>query len=681
MWRALAVLATSVLIACPGPGRARPASRDDRSVRIRIAQAEAKRGGGVAELADLANRGDRATRLLAIRGLGRIGSARGLELLRDLLADRDEAVVGAAAAAIGLAALLDDPTIDATRPLIDALGRLSELAEPAEASSVLVIEALGRAGDLTAIPALVGRLDGASRIAESAALALGRFGRRKLALTPAARSALAAHTASPDGRARAAVLYALSREHLAPGQRGDTDDLARRLAARLADDDPEIRATAVAALSRRKLVADARTEIQIALLDRDARVAVEAVRALATELGGEAGLKAIAQLLQAGSEIDPQVALEALRGLRSSPLSQRGPTSVMPRPKLRVGSAVATAWVDCLTRQPCSLPDHLRLPLAVDEIKDGSAPIASRRALLGMLLSHRDARVNAAGLGALAVMWKHGEPSDRRTAMLALVAALGSRDPIIAGSAIEAAAEVYELIGGDDHAALDAAVVERARTERDPELAGAVLELIGKRAIAGGAEACRATVADHPVRARAARQCRIALGQSAEPVQVAAATPPPIDVTSVIGRRIKWHVVTTRGEIVIALAPDVAPWAVATIVALTRKGFYDGIEFHRVVPNFVVQGGDPTMSGWGGPGFTLPSEPSSSADGPGFVRGGVGIADAGRDSGGSQWFIMHSRAAHLDGRYTWIGSVASGQTIADALVIGDKIVRATIEMF
>jgi peptidyl-prolyl cis-trans isomerase B (cyclophilin B) len=147
----------------------------------------------------------------------------------------------------------------------------------------------------------------------------------------------------------------------------------------------------------------------------------------------------------------------------------------------------------------------------------------------------------------------------------------------------------------------------------------------------------------------------------------------------VIGKKLLWHLATTRGEIVIELRPDVAPWAVASIVTLTEKGFYDGIEFHRVVPDFVVQGGDPTQSGWGGPGYTLPAEPAASLDGAGFVTGGVGIADAGKDSGGSQWFIMHSHAPHLDGRYTWIGSVATGQKSADALLIGDRVEKATIE--
>jgi cyclophilin family peptidyl-prolyl cis-trans isomerase len=97
------------------------------------------------------------------------------------------------------------------------------------------------------------------------------------------------------------------------------------------------------------------------------------------------------------------------------------------------------------------------------------------------------------------------------------------------------------------------------------------------------------------------------------------------------------------------------------------------------VPDFVAQGGDPTQSGWGGPGFTTPAEPASSLDGAGFTQGGVGIADAGRDSGGSQWFVMHSRAPHLDGRYTWIGSVISGQKSADALLIGDTVIRACVE--
>ena len=98
-----------------------------------------------------------------------------------------------------------------------------------------------------------------------------------------------------------------------------------------------------------------------------------------------------------------------------------------------------------------------------------------------------------------------------------------------------------------------------------------------------------------------------------------------------------------------------------------------------MVPDFVVQGGDPTQSGWGGPGFLIPAEPSDGTA-SGYVAGGVGIADAGRDSGGSQWFVMHARAPHLDGRYTWIGRVTEGQRSADALQIGDRVVRAAVDV-
>ena len=111
-------------------------------------------------------------------------------------------------------------------------------------------------------------------------------------------------------------------------------------------------------------------------------------------------------------------------------------------------------------------------------------------------------------------------------------------------------------------------------------------------------------------------------------------------------------------------------------MALTQAGFYDGLLFHRVVPGFVVQGGDPQGTGWGGPGFTLPSEPG---DAP-FTRGAVGIADAGKDSGGSQFFLMHTRAPHLEGRYTRVGALRRGFEVLDALQVGDRILRAEVTL-
>ena len=152
--------------------------------------------------------------------------------------------------------------------------------------------------------------------------------------------------------------------------------------------------------------------------------------------------------------------------------------------------------------------------------------------------------------------------------------------------------------------------------------------------------------------------------------------PTDVDPDEWLGLEPRLRLATTRGQIVIELAPDVAPWAVGALISLARHGFYTDTLWHRVVPDFVVQGGDPTGSGWGGPGYVLPAEPSMLP----FERGAVGIADAGMDTGGSQWFIMHSRAPHLEGRYTAVGRVVEGMDVVDSLLVGDRVQKVSIEL-
>ena len=187
----------------------------------------------------------------------------------------------------------------------------------------------------------------------------------------------------------------------------------------------------------------------------------------------------------------------------------------------------------------------------------------------------------------------------------------------------------------------------------------------------------------NPALRAAARDCvKELLGEDPGPGTPTAAPPsPPVDPLAALGGPHVWKLTTTQGDISIALAGELAPWHVAAIIELTKDGFYDGLLFHRVVPDFVVQGGDPTGSGWGGPGFTLPAEPGSRLDAPvpTYGPGAIGIADAGKDTGGSQWFAMHGKAPHLDGRYTWVGSITAGAEVVDRLQIGDRIVRAKIE--
>jgi cyclophilin family peptidyl-prolyl cis-trans isomerase len=696
MNRGLPLAATLALCAClfgcpaKPPAQPMPPSADETALRIRVAAAEARRADGVAELTDLALHGTRRERLLALRGLGRIGGAPVVATLREVFLAGEPELAATAAAALGVAASLDDESY------LTAADVKRLPTSPTEAA--LVMEGLGRAGDASTQDTLATALGGPPPIAAAAGFALGRHGRRKIATGATAEAALVQACAHADASVRYAAVQGLAREFQPPDNAAAGDALA----ARIADTEPEVRAQAIAALTRRKQVARGRPQIVEALRDRDWRVAVEAVRALTGGEADDASRDAVAAILarrlvelEKGSAGEAHVIMEGLRGLADAAGHQ------LVRDALAaLATAIKTAqvpdltrgWIACLivaaqSREhpaaigTCSdaLPEHLRLGLVGDAIAAGKGSLDERQRALADLLGHRDSRVRAAGIAALPKLWKEQSEVDRRAAMGTIVSALGAKDPIVAGSAVDAATELYEAVGTGDHDALDAALVARAATEADPELAASLLELVGKRAIARGVAACRAGLAGHPVRAHAAAKCLLALGQP-EPAKLAPAQPPPVALPDVIGKRLRWHVTTTRGEIVIRLAPDVAPWAVATIVTLTGKGFYDGLAFHRVVPDFVVQGGDPTQSGWGGPGFTTPAEPATGADGRGYIAGGVGIADAGRDSGGSQWFIMHSAAPHLDGRYTWIGSVESGQAAADALLIGDKVVKATIEI-
>ena len=124
---------------------------------------------------------------------------------------------------------------------------------------------------------------------------------------------------------------------------------------------------------------------------------------------------------------------------------------------------------------------------------------------------------------------------------------------------------------------------------------------------------------------------------------------------------------TERGAITIALRPDLAPQSVDSLVFLAREGFYDGTTFHRVVPGFVAQGGDPTGNGWGGPGYRLPDELSEEP----FEAGAVGLANTGPDTNGSQFFITLAPALQLTGRFTFLGSVEEGLEAALALTPRD----------
>ncbi|GJM31132.1 MAG: peptidyl-prolyl cis-trans isomerase [Saprospiraceae bacterium] len=135
---------------------------------------------------------------------------------------------------------------------------------------------------------------------------------------------------------------------------------------------------------------------------------------------------------------------------------------------------------------------------------------------------------------------------------------------------------------------------------------------------------------------------------------------------------------TQKGTMKVEFYENDAPLAVKNFLDLSRKGFYDGLTFHRVIPDFVVQGGCPEGSGRGGPGYTIPCE--LDGDNQYHDTGVLSMAHAGRDTGGSQFFICHSRnnTAHLDRKHTCFGKVVEGLEIIDQIRQGDVIEKIVV---
>jgi peptidyl-prolyl cis-trans isomerase B (cyclophilin B) len=133
---------------------------------------------------------------------------------------------------------------------------------------------------------------------------------------------------------------------------------------------------------------------------------------------------------------------------------------------------------------------------------------------------------------------------------------------------------------------------------------------------------------------------------------------------------------TSKGLIEIDLYPEYAPKTVNNFVFLTQQGYYDGVSFHRVINNFVIQGGDPTGTGAGGPGYKFEDELLGNP--LKHETNSLSMANAGPNTNGSQFFITHSPQAHLDGKHTVFGKVVNGADVVDAISQGDLMEKVEI---
>ncbi|AKF11450.1 Peptidyl-prolyl cis-trans isomerase [Sandaracinus amylolyticus] len=656
---------------------------------------------------------DAETRAASTLSLGRLHDPAAFPLLARALRDPAPEVRDAASLGVGA---LEDAAPDAASAAL--LGALATEADPAiRAHQLFDLGRLATDEALAALPAALASEHPVER--EAACLGLANAALR--GRVPDASLLRRAATRIPDdasSRVRLACAHALSRVAPAPDP-ADATAIGDELARGLDDADADVRAMSARALARHPGSSLAR--LTAATEDPDWTVAVHALRALARRAHADhaepayaAQIRALLDRLLASGDVAPGPPLHVFLTALDvpAPMARHGAIHTVAADALARLAAVppdvpatrdrglahcAVARLVDLGRgwparvDTCGLEqvaDHERQVLAAEVLTAVEGSEAQRGVYLQRLLRHEHARVRQAavtGMGAL----------DTREALAALLATLrDDEDAGVTNAALEAlraagsrrasrlAAMVLAGDTADDGwpaaAVLAALRTALARVRAADDLEGLVTWIATARELSARELASDARpLARHAnLAVRRAALELLAEAGVAPPDGEPAAPPRPLDAPSIAAAP-QGRVVldTDRGEVVIELWTDRAPTTVARFVELVRAGFYDGLTFHRVVPAFVVQGGDPRGDGYGGPGWSQRCEDHRAT----YDRGVVGMALAGRDTGGSQFFITHSPQPHLDARYTAFGRVTSGMDAVDRIQPGDHIRRARFE--
>jgi cyclophilin family peptidyl-prolyl cis-trans isomerase/HEAT repeat protein len=582
--------------------------------------------------------------------------------LRGFLSHADSSIRARAALAVGrvqdsttvsdLLPLLEDPSLGVRSEALFALGQIGHrsartalernLEGGTEALRVLAVEALGKIADRAATPRIARMLaDRSPALRAEAAMALWRIG------DSTAVDHLLARRQDPDPGVRWRVLYALE-----------------------------------------KIVMPAKIVLQVALHldDPDARVRAYAVRTL----GRQKSPRATAYVLQTLADADRDVAVNGMRALQligdstcASCLPALTTALGHPHPYVRVTAATALA-------------DRFAWPSA-DSVARASATQALAKAL-------GDSNAATRGAAARALIARDGE------------GALESVQPLLADSSLYVRTALIQALTLLPAATATPLLLERLAPEQPLFVRMSAAEALGtlkaREALAslragladttllycasaaaalgelGDSASIPALAAAYSARARDAdADARIAIrdalrqlagrayADSIERVHPSNSTPaqysddfhaPP----AWSGARLR----TARGDIEWSFYGGDAPQTVKNFCRLAERGYFDGLAVHRVVPNFVIQDGDPTGTGSGGPGYTIRCEYNQLRYDPGMV----GMALAGKDTGGSQWFITHSPQPHLNGRYTIFARVVRGMDVVQNIVQGDRILKVEL---
>ncbi|MFA4948906.1 MAG: HEAT repeat domain-containing protein [Candidatus Krumholzibacteriia bacterium] len=604
--------------------------------------------------------------------LGRNGNPAGVPLLATLCDDSNNLVARTAVYSLGLIG-----GTSALEPLKRCLG------EKGPTIKTYALESLGKTGTKEAVPIIAPWLRNFdSGLRAQAALALAFTG------DSAAAAECNAIIHDPDARVMASAAYAMGRL----GYHSGID----RIAELLGHESAEVRFRAVEALGRLK--AESAVPL-IAPLTRDADrwVAIKAAETLG-RIGSNKGAPALEALLASNDDYLRTLALEGLAVIGGKkqfeavkPLIHD--RSLMVR-RAALGAAAKTG------------KDGAR-PLLLKTVKNGARRERSTALeFLGTLGDPDDLALlvqaltpgidplvregAAAGLGNWKGKTDLGASSGYRddsgvtlTPIEALQRAATGDDWVVASIAIESLGKVgpVDIVPDLVH------VYDSSASYNDGDRKLAVVEAIGSMARKIDANDvqkfglkeffARAAVDADPRIASAAARVASGFGMKLEAASTGVwqrgATPwkePALPLGEVTIR-----VSTSRGDIEILLYGDEAPAAVRSILALAQAGFYDGSVFHRIVPGFVIQGGCPRGDGWGDAGFLLRNE----INGYRYERGTVGMADSGKDTAGSQFFITHTPQPHLNGRYTIVGRVTKGMEVVDTIEEGDTFSIRVVE--
>jgi cyclophilin family peptidyl-prolyl cis-trans isomerase/HEAT repeat protein len=678
--RTSAAAATLLALAAAAPAAAqhRPLSAREVNAAAGLLRLEDRREYDAAALGAAAADASAEVRRRAVLAAGRIGDKRATPLVAARLADADSSVAASAAFALGL--LRDTTAVPALTRLLrpaDVARRPTVIGEAALALGKMPTQAGKQAVEdfLSHAPASG---PGVRRAVGEALLANWRF-RRPMNLNVVTRWLT---SADPEVRWRAA--YALSRR---------PDPQGTAALARVANDpDALVRSFAVRGLTA--ALADSAGIGRAAALrpmlaatgDASHAVSVNAVRTLGTFEAPEAVSRLVA-LLDGG---DAYLAITAAESLER--LGAKAPSSADPLRRVALDTAKPIALRTAALSALAAVDADAATPAADALMRESGwrSRVAAAR-----VYARAAGRADFASSPLRPKLEAAARDADGRVATAALEAATGAAGDsairihplLVAGlqnSDFYARVNAINGIGAaGDPADAPLLLDAYARAQRDSmdDAALAAVDALGAlgRKDTGVARAFFARFGrsgDYLVRQHVAT----AFG---EDVPAGWGTPLPIATARTLDEyrrlvrqgalrpRPHARIVTNRGTIELELFADDAPITVDNFLALARRGFFDGQEWPRVVPNFVIQGGDPRGDTNGGPGYAIRDE----IDRHPYETGTLGMALSGPDTGGSQWFVTHSPQPHLDGTYTVFGRAVRGMEVAGRILPGDRIIR------